>query len=233
VQRRRLALGWGTAIVSAGLLFAGLPASPASAATTVLASWQMNEKPGSHVLVDSSGHGLNGTMGSEVALTGTTEKFAFLKPNTPPPHPGHVDSVSSPLLNPGSASYSITLRLRWANAFGNIIQKGQSSAKGGYFKLQAPNGIVQCLFRGSLGNAGVGSGRALNDGGWHTITCARTSTGLSMTVDGVVTGRKNGPTGTISNTSPLSIAGKLTCDQVKVTCDYWAGEIDYVTIQTG
>jgi hypothetical protein len=39
-------------------------------------------------------------------------------------------------------------------------------------------------------------------------------------------------TGTISNTSTLSIAGKLNCDQVKITCDYWTGQMDYVQIST-
>ena len=52
-----------------------------------------------------------------------------------------------------------------------------------------------------------------------------------MWVDGVITGRNSNPTGTIANTKPLSIAGKLNCDQVTVTCDYFAGDIDHVEIQ--
>jgi hypothetical protein len=43
-------------------------AAPASAAT--LANWQMNEKAGASVMVDSSGH-VNGTIGSDV-VTGLT-----------------------------------------------------------------------------------------------------------------------------------------------------------------
>jgi hypothetical protein len=39
------------------------------------------------------------------------------------------------------------------------------------------------------------------------------------------------PTGTIANTKLLSIAGKLDCDQITTTCDYFAGDIDYVKIQ--
>ena len=52
-----------------------------------------------------------------------------------------------------------------------------------------------------------------------------------MRVDGVVTGRNSNPTGTIANTKRLSMAGKLNCDQINTTCDYFAGDIDYVKIQ--
>lgn len=182
--------------------------------------------------MDSSGHGINGVIGSEVVLNSAVHTFTYLKPNTPPAHPGHPDQVASALLNPGTRDYSITLRMKWTNSFGNIIQKGQSGTVGGYFKLQAPNGLVQCLFRGSLGNGGVSSGRALNDGQWHIITCARTATQVTMTVDGVQTGKHVGPTGSIANNAALSIAGKLACDQIKVTCDYWVRQMDYVEIQT-
>ena len=109
---------------------------------------------------------------------------------------------------------------------------GFGGTVGGYFKLQAPGGIVQCLFRGSTGNGGVGSLRKLNDGLWHIITCTRTATAVTMVVDGVQVSTLKHVTGTISNTSALSIAGKLACDQIKVTCDYWVGQMDYVEIQT-
>ncbi len=208
--------------------------APASATATVtVAVWQMNEAPGSHVLVDSSGNGVNGVIGSDVVLSGTTQKFSYLKPNTPPTRPGHPDQVNDSRLNPGTRDYAITMRLRWTASFGNIIQKGQSATVGGYFKWQAPSGVVQCLFRGSLASIGVGSGRALNDGQWHTIRCERTATGVTMTVDGAVVSRHAGASGNISNTKPLSIAGKLVCDQVTVTCDYWPGEVDWVQIQAG
>ncbi|MFI5099852.1 MAG: LamG-like jellyroll fold domain-containing protein [Actinomycetes bacterium] len=198
---------------------------------TTLALWNMNETSGT-TLVDSSGHGINGTIGSEVVKNGSVHTFNFLKPNTPPAHPGHIDTVTSSQLNPGTRDYSITIRLKWTNSFGNIIQKGQSGTTGGYFKWQAPGGKVQCLFRGSSGNAGVGSPTTLNNGQWHVINCTRTATQVTMTVDGVLVATLKHATGTISNTKVLSIAGKSTCDQITVTCDYWVGQIDYVQIQT-
>jgi Concanavalin A-like lectin/glucanases superfamily len=228
VKPVRLAISMATvALVS---VYLQTPAS--AAATNTLASWQMNEPMGSKVLVDNSGNGINGLIGSEDVLNGSTHKFLYLKPNTPPAHPGHPDQVTDSRLNPGTRDFAITLRMKWTNSFGNIIQKGQSGTPGGYFKLQAPGGVVQCLFRGSLGNGGVGSGRTLNDGAWHVITCTRTAAAVTMVVDGVQVATLKHATGNISNTKPLSIAGKLACDQIKVTCDYWVGEMDYVVIQT-
>jgi PKD repeat protein len=54
-----------------------------------------------------------------------------------------------------------------------------------------------------------------------------------MYVDGVRRSRSTGPTGTIANTWDLTIGGKGTCDQVKTTCDYFVGDIDYVRIEKG
>jgi hypothetical protein len=53
-----------------------------------------------------------------------------------------------------------------------------------------------------------------------------------MLIDGVVTGRNRNPTGPIANTRPITIAGKLNCDQAEITCDYFTGDIDYLRIET-
>lgn len=70
----------------------------------------------------------------------------------------------------------------------------------------------------------------ISDGTWHTVVCTRTSTGLTLTVDGKMVDTATGSTGTISNPNPVTIGGKLNCDQVKTTCDYFTGSIDYVKI---
>jgi hypothetical protein len=231
-------LMWTRAIPAAlaALLAAMFPSATAQAAAPsppdlpIRASYQLNEPAGSTVLQDSSGHGLNGVIGSEIGLNGSTHTFGYLKPNTPPPHPEHLDQVANAALNPGTNDYSITFTARWTEPFGNIMQKGQANAAGGRWKIQIPKGIVQCLFQGSLGQAGVGSGTPLNDGQWHTVVCARDATGATMWVDGVRVSHKAGATGTIANKQPFTIGGKSGCDQVTVTCDYFAGEIDSVVI---
>jgi hypothetical protein len=232
------------AALLAPLLVAGLTPGSADAASQLspVATWEMNEAPGASTMVDSSGHGVNGAIGS-VIRTGirvqgaVAYRFPFGKPNKTPADTPRLVKVNSSDLNPGSRDFSVTLRYRTTRDFGNIIQKGQHGAKGGYFKLEAPHGKLSCLFRGLVGGRLVGktvnSGVALNDGQWHTITCLRTATQITMTIDGAKTRRARGATGTISNNVPMTIGGKTNCDQVKVTCDFFTGDIDRISISAG
>jgi laminin G domain protein len=234
MRRRLLAV----AVTLAGILSL---ASPARAAINQpVAVWQMNELAGSQTMVDSSGHGFDGVIGTDVlagtALSGggTGYRFTFVQPNQPPANPQRLVQVAHrTALNPGSGDFAVEFRMRTTHSFGNVVQKGQSGASGGYFKFQQPNGKISCLFRGSAGSSTASSGTTrVNDGLWHTVRCERTSSSVTMTVDGVVTGRNRNPTGSIANTRPITIAGKLNCDQVEITCDYFAGDIDYVRIET-
>jgi hypothetical protein len=79
----------------------------------------------------------------------------------------------------------------------------------------------------------VSSPRALNDGGWHTVRCARTGNRVTLIVDGRLVARRTGATGRIANSWPLTIGGKISCDQVDVTCDYYPGYLDRVEIDAG
>jgi hypothetical protein len=234
-MRRRLLV---VPVALAGLLAV---ASPAQAAIDQpVAVWQMNEPAGSGTMLDSAGNGINGVIGTDVragtalAGGGTGYRFAFVKPNQPPANPARIVQVPHDTrLNPGTGDFAVEVRLRTTNSFGNVVQKGQSGAKGGYFKFQAPKGKISCLFRGSAGSSTASSGTTLvNDGQWHTVRCERSASSVVMTVDGAVTGRNRNATGTIANTRPLTIAGKTNCDQVDITCDYFAGDIDYVKIDT-
>ncbi|MCU0266341.1 MAG: LamG domain-containing protein [Actinomycetia bacterium] len=226
------------ASAAAGLLLA--VALPANAAVSTVALYEMNEPAGARTMVDSSGNGLNGSIGAAVqtgvAYGGAVGyRWSDVKPNEPPAKPERLVLVpDNDKLDPGTSTYTVTVRYRTLERFGNIIQKGQSATVGGYFKFQAPKGIVKCLFKGSNGEQRTASSKVpLNDGNWHTVTCKRTATQVSMWVDGVVTSRANGPTGSISNKKPLAIGGKATCDQVTITCDYFEGDIDYVKIEKG
>lgn len=208
-------------------------AAPANAAVdTPVAVWQMNETAGSQ-MVNSVADNLHGTIGNDVGKTGSGYNFTNVNPNQPPANPQRIVQVPhSNLLNPGTGDFAVEFRLRTTRSFGNVVQKGQAGARGGYFKFQSPSGKISCLFRGSAGTSTASSGSVrINDGQWHTVRCERTSASVVMTVDGAVTGRNRNPTGTIANTRPLTIAGKLNCDQVDITCDYFAGDIDWVRIE--
>jgi hypothetical protein len=202
----------------------------ADTAGSPVAIWNMHEGPGARVMLDSSGHRLNGSIGGEVQ-TGGFYRFARLQPDTPPPHPAHIITVpDNAMLDPGNRDYAVTIRLRTRYHFGNIVQKGQATVPGGNWKFQIPNGIVQCLFRGSAGSIIVSAHHAINDGAWHTVRCARTANRVAMTVDGTGEAYRNGATGTIANSWPVTIGGKVACDQVKVGCDYYAGDLGAVEI---
>jgi PKD repeat protein len=225
-------------VLAAAGVFLATPA--AAVANRTAAFWSMDEAAGATTLVDSSGNGRNGAIGSDVTPAtvydgATAHRFATVLPDDQAAYPGHVNRVpNSSELNPDSGDFSVTVRLRTTFSFGNIIQKGQGSDPRGYWKMQASGATPSCLFRGSNGASRTGySNNPIDDGQWHTIKCVRTSTYVEMYVDGVRTNRANGPTGTIDNNKELSIGGKGTCDGVTVTCDYFAGDIDYVRIEKG
>ncbi|MEU2614543.1 PKD domain-containing protein [Micromonospora sp. NPDC007271] len=231
-------LGVAAVLAAAGVV---LVTSPAQAtATRTVAFWSMDEPAGSTVLTDSSGNGRNGTVGAEV-VTGalyagaTGHRYATHLPSDQEYVPDHVDLVPhSPDLNPDAGDFSFTIRYRTTYSFGNILQKGQGATAGGYWKFEAPGGKPTCLFRGGDGASRSGySDVRISDGQWHTVTCNRTASYVEMYVDGVRTSRLTGPTGTIANNWQLSIGGKSSCDGVKVTCDYFAGDIDYIKILKG
>ncbi|MGX6600743.1 LamG-like jellyroll fold domain-containing protein [Micromonosporaceae bacterium Da 78-11] len=210
-----------------------------AAADRAVALWDMNETTGATTMRDSSGHGIDGRIGSEVGV-GAEEsgsqgyRFDRLEPDTPPAHPQHLIMVAdNDGLNPGERDFAVTVRLRTIHKFGNVIQKGQATVPGGNWKIQIPNGRPQCVFRGAKGTMLASAPKALNDGAWHTITCLNSGSGLTLSVDGTTVAGRSGRTGRIANSWPLSIGGKSSCDQSDVGCDYFAGDIDYVRIDAG
>ena len=91
-------------------------------------------------------------------------------------------------------------------------------------------GIPSCLFKGSRGRVATGAKTPINDNEWHDLTCVLTTTGVTMYVDGVERSHLNGSAGHRRQPIPMTIGGKINCDQVEITCDYFSGQIDYVKI---
>jgi hypothetical protein len=228
---------WIASLAAVATLLAGAAGTARAAAEDPVAIWDLNEPAGSGTMYDSSGHGLDGRIGDEVG-TGSSYagalgyRFDRLDPDTPPTHPQHLVTVpSSDWLDPGDGDFAVTLRLRTTYQFGNIVQKGQATVPGGSWKLQIPNGHVQCWFRGADGSLLVTAPNQINDGDWHVVRCERTDDGVSLNIDGSTVAEKYGATGRIANSWPLSIGGKTECDQRTVGCDYYAGDLDYVAIE--
>lgn len=235
---------WSVGLVALSTTMLALPAAPAAFAAAPQdsgvtgVSYEMNEGPGTTVMHDSGGSGIDGVVNPAGVTSGFTYAGATgyhwerRPPAVPPVEPWRIIQIAdNPVLDPGSAgTFTVEIRFRTSEKFGNIIQKGQSHTYGGQWKIQNPKGIPSCLFKGSNGRVSTGVKTPINDNQWHVLTCVKTPTAVYAYVDGVQKGKKNGSAGTIDNKKAVTIGGKLECDQVTVTCDYFSGEIDYVHI---
>jgi hypothetical protein len=234
----------------AACLLAGAPLTPSAAAVTragaqtlaagVAADFHMIEEAGSTVMTDSGGNGNHGVIDPTGVVTGyvvggaTGYHWVRRPPEQYPASPERVIQVADDIdLEPGDQPFTIEIRYRTKEKFGNITQKGQATTRGGQWKIQNPQGIPSCLFKGSRGQVATGAKTPLNDNRWHTLTCVLTSSSVTMYVDGVFRNRKNGATGTIDNSIPMTVGGKINCDQLETTCDYFSGQIDYIRITKG
>jgi hypothetical protein len=227
--------------LAAAALTTALVAVPAAAMAAQVADWEMNDPAGSHVMNDSSPNNLDGIVASDAAsvgltLTGSFYHWTHRAPNQAPAVPSRIVRVpDNPLLDltTPSETYTLEVRYRTTENFGNVTQKGQSASKGGQIKIQQPQGRPSCLFKGSLGTVTARTPTPINDGAFHTVTCVRSEFKVQEFIDGVLKSTKNGQTGAIDNSIALTIGGKLNCDQVKTTCDYFSGDIDWVKVSKG
>ena len=199
---------------------------------------QLNEPNGASTAVDQSGMAHHGAIGSHLVMNGSYADWDRHSPSEGvsygADHLITIPDAADGSLDPGTSNFTVELRLRTKEKFGNVIQKGQARTYGGQVKFQAPKGKISCMFKTPQGTATAGSGTTLiNDNVWHVVRCDRTQSSVTMYVDGVRTGRSNHYTGTLNNKKPWSLGGKPECDGVDVTCDYFAGEIDYVRLTKG
>jgi len=241
---------WVGAVVGAATVTLGM-VTPAQAdgivgaalvSSGVTALYEMNEAPGTTVMLDSSGNGNDGVVDPTGVESGgvydgeTGYNWVYRPPTEPPVSPERVVQVPDDpagSLEPTGQDFTLEVRVRFTDKFGNIIQKGQSATVGGQWKIQAPSGVPSCLFKGSLGQVATQAKGALDDGRWHNLACVLTSSGVTMYVDGEYQSTKAGDPGLIDNSLPMTVGGKINCDQVNVTCDYYTGQIDRIRISKG
>lgn len=217
-------------------------AQVAAAVPGVTLDLQLNEPAGSTVAADSSGMGHNGAIGSHIKMNGAYADWDRHSPTAGiyygADHLIMVDDAADSSLDPDAGNFSVEFRLRTTDKFGNIIQKGQARTAGGQVKFQQPGGYVSCMFKSPTAQRAIKSSIATNDGQWHVIRCERTSAEIRLYIDGVLNKRLRGSSGTINNNKPWTIGGKFECDpsnpdQGADSCDYFPGDLDYVTITKG
>lgn len=213
-----------TASATAATLFAVASAAGAPARASAAGfggSWQFNEKSGS--ALDSSGNGNSGTLHGGIIRTGTSYRFDGWS--------GYVSVPDSSSLDPGSGNLALTVKFTLDGnpvPTGNdydLARKGLGSTSGGDYKAEVlDSGKGFCHFRGSQHSADLTGGSGLGSG-THTLKCVKTSSSVSLLVDGSVKTSKSITVGSIANSSGVSLGAKPGDD-------FTHGYIDYVTIST-
>lgn len=209
-------------------------AGAASAFGATVADWEMNEPSGATTMRDSSASNLSGSIGSAVVtgvVTNGATGYRWLGTNKDGYHPERLVTVNSSLLNPGTSDFVVTIRLFTGAGDQNIVQKGQATTPGGYWKIDMTKGQVICLFKGPEGRSAIRSTQTVWDNAWHTIRCERNGTHVSLTIDGGTARTNVSATGNIGNSKVLAIGGKASCNGGSIQCDYYVGRLDYVRIE--
>jgi IPT/TIG domain/Laminin G domain len=223
---------YAVATITISAVFAFAPA--AGATTTVTHLWSMNEAAGTGTMYDSGSPTLtNGTwlhiQAGVPGYAGTAYRFDGTSRVTVP------DDDS---LDPGSNPFTATVHVKFTripdSSVGgdyDLIRKGLGSTKGGYWKLEIypTNHGTQaqglCQMKGSSANTKiVGAPASLNDGTWHTITCTKTDSNVTLTVDGS-NYRKTVTIGRIANDDPLALGAK------NIGGDWYIGDMDEVGLE--
>ena len=211
-----------TAVLSAIVVAILVPTVSASAATVAL--WRMNESSGP--MVDSSGSGNNGTLTNVTRVSGSFDGSKAYSFN------GSSSKVTVPndaSLNPNSQNVTITVHVKFsqvpsASVIDYDLVRKQSGA--GTYKVEIlRTGKAFCKFRGTSRNVAITAGPNLADNSWHTIVCKKTSSSVTITVDGS-SFVKNGSVGSITNTKAVFLGSKGGAD-------WYKGIMDEVSIVFG
>ena len=224
------------AAVTIAAAMAGTSTAGAASTWAPIAVWEMNEGSGARTLLDSSGNGVTGALGSRVNA-GVREagmvvhQFPYISASAPADNQRLHLVSDRPGLDPGSAGFAVEVRFRTHAGNKNIMQKGQSTTAGGMWKVEVSGGRATCVFRGPQGSVGMKSTSSVEDDRWHVVRCERTSTGSALYLDGVRHARATTWTGAIDNSLELAIGGKSRCNNTSVSCDYFYGAIDYARIE--
>jgi hypothetical protein len=183
----------------------------AADAATVRAHWGLNELSGSTAFDDSGNH--NDGTSSNVVHTGAGYTFNGVNSGVTVP--------DSPSLSPGTSDFSFSVTLTTSvPAVGtdfDLLRKGLSSTVGGEYKVEIlnVNGIAKayCLVKDA--NKHVAAIRwapagGLADNQQHTITCSKTSTGVTLRVDNYAPRTKVNSLGigSVANDGPLFLGTK-------------------------
>jgi hypothetical protein len=181
-------------------------------------------------MTDSSGNANDGTL-YNVQTTGTGYMFDGATSKVVVPN--------SATLNPGSNDFSYlahvkTSTLPPAGGDYDVIRKGAADTTGGGYRMEIQThhglGEAYCSISDSTGHTiSVRGNTNIVDGVLHTVTCQKTSSGLTLLVDSLTPQTTSGSIGSISNTKPLLLGVKAP-NYTGVGGDWYKGRLRGVTI---
>jgi hypothetical protein len=221
-----------TALVTASVSLAAAPAAHAHAHATKAADahaadaraavrasfrahWKLNEVSGTTAF-DSSANNNDGTS-FHVTRDGTGYTFNGVD--------SRVIVPSSGSLNPGAAGFSFGVTVVMddppspvGETF-DVLRKGLVTNKGGDYKFEVKNvkgkALARCVVKsiradGTKVLASIQGTTTLADGQPHAVTCKKTSTGITLSVDALPARTKTfaGGLGSMSNTADLALGAK-------------------------
>jgi len=211
-------------VLMVGFALAGFGIVPAVAQAAVVSSWSLASN------ADDSADGNDGTA-TNVTFTASAAVFN-----------GKTSRISVPYssnLSPGSSNVtaSVSINTSFKPGTGDFDFDLVRSAKGNpQYKIElfphSGKAQAQCIFAGSQNKITLPGGPSLNDGSWHTIICKKTSSTVSLTVDGSVVASRPIAIGSITHKSgtPFSIGYKPTSSG---GADFYHGSMKNVSVTIG
>jgi hypothetical protein len=216
---RRLVIAAGAAMTLVVL------STPAHAASSVRAQWQMDKLP---TMVDSAGGDNNGTT-RNITLSGGAYKFNGTSSEATAPDKSNLD--------PGTAGARLTAKISMTKVpqsgqTFDVVRKGLTTSSGGYYKMEIRRStsgaaVAACVFKDGSGRVGEAVGTTnLANKGFVTVTCRKTTSGVTMTAAGQ-TKTISMTLGSISNSAAVYVGGKGD------GTDWFPGLMDSVKIEIG
>ena len=199
----------------------------ASAESTTVAHWRLDNAGTPKRAIDSTrfeNHGKNKD------IVGTGRGYRFNGKSS------RIIVRDSRSLDPRAArfAFGVTIVIRKPPAEGesyDVLRKGLASTKGGHYKLEITRegdaARARCLVRDTERNAAsIAARRDLADGKRHTITCSKTSRGVSVRIDRRPRRTERVPfLGSVSNANRLGLGGKAE-SKATTGFDWLKGRID-------
>ena len=210
------------------------PMAPAVAEDPLRGAWHLDEVGNPETALDSSTFGNDG---DNQDITGTGTAYVFNGTSS------RVVVPDSPSLDPGSADFSfgVTIMMTTPPDLGetyDVLRKGLAATPGGAYKLEVKNtkgtAKARCLVKDATKvAAAIMAPTSLADGVPHTITCSKTSTGVTLRIDSLAPRTKAVTAlGSVSNTKDLALGAKAGTS-TNTGFDWYRGRIDDAWVRVG